>query len=963
MSTADLWERLRIVKSFKVHTRIGRYAFAALVVLVAAVLQLGLLFLGEPHFPYLLFVPAIVLVAMVSEFWPAAFAAVLATLAGAGILWLRIHVVGLHRADDIAKPPLFLVLGLLLAALASRTRRAGAALRDSEDRYRDLVEHSEDLLCTHDLEGRLLSVNPAPARILGYTVAELLQIPMRDLIAAEFREQFDQYLARIRTTGADKGLMCVVARHGERRIWEYNNTLRTEGVVAPVVRGMAHDVTERKRVEAALRSSERRYRTLFEKTVAGVAIITVDGDLVDCNDAWANMFGYAGVAECRGATEMGHYLNPADREVLLTELSRTGAVTDRELHLRRKDGTPIWILANDIILPDSGNPRLLQATVFDITERKLAEQALRASEERFRSVYENSTIGIYRTTPDGRILLANPSLVSMLGFSSFSELSQRNLEQEGFQPGYDRAAFERRLAEGEVKGLESSWTRKDGTPIFVRESARAIRDAEGKITHYEGTVEDITDRKLAEEVVRRSEERFRVALKESPIAVFNQDCDLRYTWIYNFASLSAEEVLGKTDDEILGTDKARRFRELKQRVLRTGAKVREEVVIAPNGRNLAYDVTIEPLFDADGKIIGITGAAMDIARLRDLADSLSTAKDKLVQEKKYLENEIQADLGFERIIGQSVALQDVLKQVRVVAPTDSTVLLLGETGTGKELVARAIHSLSARRDKNFIKLNCAAVPTGLLESELFGYEKGAFTSAVSQKAGRLELADKGTLFLDEVGELPLELQPKLLRVLQDREFERLGGVRTLRVDVRIISATNRDLGKEVEEKRFREDLFYRLHVFPIALPPLRERRTDIPVLVRHFVQKYAARMSKHIEHISDETMNVLQNWDWPGNIRELENMIERMVILTKGRDLAPPPMELEVLQDLPTDDLTEMERDHIVRVLQETNGVLSGPLGAATRLGVKRTTLQSMLKRFGIEPQDFRRGSGTFGRE
>jgi formate hydrogenlyase transcriptional activator len=296
-----------------------------------------------------------------------------------------------------------------------------------------------------------------------------------------------------------------------------------------------------------------------------------------------------------------------------------------------------------------------------------------------------------------------------------------------------------------------------------------------------------------------------------------------------------------------------------------------------------------------------------------------------------------------------------------VAPTDSTVLLLGETGTGKELVARSIHALSPRRGRSFIKLNCAAVPTGLLESELFGHEKGAFTGAVSQKVGRLELADKGTLFLDEVGELPLELQPKLLRVLQDREFERLGGIRTVHVDVRIVSATNRDLRRDVAERKFREDLFYRLNVFPMQLPPLRDRRSDIPILVHHFVRKHAGRMGKVIEVIPRETMEALEHWSWPGNIRELENMIERMVILSNGPTLAPPPAELEEQQEFAQDNLTEMEREHIIRVLEETHGVLSGTEGAASRLGIKRTTLQSMLKRFRIEAEDYRRGTGTLG--
>jgi formate hydrogenlyase transcriptional activator len=436
---------------------------------------------------------------------------------------------------------------------------------------------------------------------------------------------------------------------------------------------------------------------------------------------------------------------------------------------------------------------------------------------------------------------------------------------------------------------------------------------------------------------------------------------LRYTWIYNPQLYWQHECLGKTDADILGAKKAENLVELKRRVLQTGVSLREEIVLPNSGKSCAFDLTIEPLFDADGSAIGITGAAMDIARLREMTERLQDAKDKLTQEKTYLESEIQSELGFEEIIGQSPALREVLKNVRVVAPTDSTVLLLGETGTGKELVARSVHALSSRRDKTFIKLNCAAVPEGLLESELFGHEKGAFTGAVSQKVGRIELADKGTLFLDEIGELPLELQPKLLRVLQDREFERLGGVRTLHVDVRIISATNRDLRQDIADRKFREDLFYRLNVFPVELPSLRERRGDIPILVHHFVKKHCSRMGKRIDVVPDETMAALENWNWPGNIRELENMIERMVILSKGRTLAAPPIELDTPQEVTDDNLTEMEREHIIRVLRETNGVLSGTDGAAIRLGVKRTTLQSMLKRHGIDLQTYRRGNGMFG--
>src|SRR6202044_2294753 len=275
----------------------------------------------------------------------------------------------------------------------------------------------------------------------------------------------------------------------------------------------------------------------------------------------------------------------------------------------------------------------------------------------------------------------------------------------------------------------------------------------------------------------------------------------------------------------------------------------------------------------------------------------SELKNKLAQEKLYLEEEIRSEMDFEQIVGRSPALRRVLELVETVAQTDSTVLLLGETGTGKELIARAVHDHSRRKSSTFVKLNCAAIPTGLLESELFGHEKGAFTGAISQKLGRLELADKGTLLLDEVGDIPLELQPKLLRVLQDQEFERLGGTRTIRVDVRLIAATNCDLARAVDEKEFRGDLFYRLHVFPLHLPALRERREDIPMLVRHFVEKCAMRLHKQVDVIPDEVIEVMMNWKWPGNIRELANFVERSVILSEGNRLTPPLGELREEND------------------------------------------------------------------
>ena len=336
-------------------------------------------------------------------------------------------------------------------------------------------------------------------------------------------------------------------------------------------------------------------------------------------------------------------------------------------------------------------------------------------------------------------------------------------------------------------------------------------------------------------------------------------------------------------------------------------------------------------------------------------------RERLEEEKHYLEGEIRTELHFEEIIGESPLLKRVLSQTRTVATSGATVLILGETGTGKELIARAIHRMSGRKDKNFIKLNCAAIPTGLLESELFGHEKGAFTGAISQKLGRLELADKGTLFLDEVGDIPLEIQPKLLRVLQDQEFERLGSTRTLRVDVRLVAATNRDLSRAVAEGRFRSDLFYRLNVFPVRLPALRDRAGDIPLLVRYFVQKLALRMEKRIETIPNATMAALGRWKWPGNVRELENFIERSVILSEGSVLRVPLVELEpeMSSNARNDDsLHTAEREHILRMLRECGGILAGPHGAALKLGLKRTTLQSKMRKLRIDREDYLEAGG-----
>ncbi len=373
----------------------------------------------------------------------------------------------------------------------------------------------------------------------------------------------------------------------------------------------------------------------------------------------------------------------------------------------------------------------------------------------------------------------------------------------------------------------------------------------------------------------------------------------------------------------------------------------------------------------DVELLQPVGAQIAIAVENALAfKEIDALKNKLAVEKLYLEEEIRSEFNFEEIVGESPVLKRALAQVELAAPAGTTVLLLGETGTGKELFARAIHNLSQRRDRTFVKINCAAIPSGLLESELFGHEKGAFTGAIAQKVGRFELADRGTLFLDEVGDLPLELQPKLLRVLQEQEFERLGGTRSTRVDVRVVAATNSDLSKLVAERAFRSDLYYRLNVFPIQIPALRERPEDIPLLVRYFVQRFSRSLNKEVEYIPADAMDALSNYSWPGNIRELENLLERAVLLSPGKELRVPLAELKsatlaaaagadssssftsstsstsLTSSIST--LEEAERQHILRALKQTQWRIAGPKGSAVLLGMKRTTLQARMRKLGI---------------
>ncbi|MGA8201415.1 MAG: sigma 54-interacting transcriptional regulator [Candidatus Sulfotelmatobacter sp.] len=864
-----------------------------------------------------------------------------------------------------------------------RVRRS----RENQEWYEDLVEHSHDLLCVHDLEGHLLLVNPAPARILGYSVEELLSIPMRELIPLEFRSQFDSYLSQIEMKGEARGFLALMTRSGERRIWQYYNTLRIDGAEGRrIVRGIAHDVTEQLRTEKLLREAgegllrevrknERTiaelklFRTLVDQSNDAIEVVDPETlRFLDVSEKACSALGYSReemlslrVHDIHPAT------SPLSLEKIREDLHKFGFFV-LECQHQRKDGSvfPVEVSMRWVHLDRD----YIVAVARDLTERNQAAERLREYER----VVEGLEEMIVVVDRDYRYVIANQAFLKYRDMKKEEVLGRRVDEvvhKEVFE-SLVRGKMEECFRDGKVVAYDMKYAYPT---LGERELFATYFPIEGPtgVERIAVILQDVTEPERAERALKESEEKFSKAFRQGPMAItITSIRDGRYIEVNETFERATgwhrEEVLGRTPLDIeLWVNPGERL-ELGARLLREG-RIRnvETAFRMKNGSIRAVSITAERI-EVNGEPC-VIGAAVDIseqqkaekalrenvAQLQSVTEELRLAKEKLAEEKLYLEQAIDTELGFGEIIGRSTALKEVMEKVAKVAPSDATVLLLGETGTGKELVARAIHRLSNRKDNSFIKLNCAAIPSGLLESELFGHEKGAFTGAVAKKLGRLELADKGTLFLDEIGEVSLDLQPKLLRVLQDQEFERLGSTQTLKVNFRLIAATNRDLLESVNRREFRTDLYYRLNVFPLRTPPLRERREDIPLLIEHFVRKYAGRMNKSIRSIPAKTMETLMQWGWPGNIRELENFVERSVILTPGSVLQVPLNELHAdIGGGESETLHDAERERILRALRECNGQLGGPNGAAARLGLKRTTLQSKLNAFGINPGGYR---------
>jgi PAS domain S-box-containing protein len=726
------------------------------------------------------------------------------------------------------------------------------------------------------------------------------------------------------------------------------------------------------------------------------AIFVTDatGVIREANPRAAQLFGYErteliGLPIERLVPERFRERHPAHRENFNAHPRTRQMGAAMNLFALRKDGTEFPV---DIMLRPIGTATgpVVLSFVRDATEQRAAQEELRRQDLQLRMLVETvRDYAIYMLDPDGHVVTWNAGGERIHGYAEEEILGKhfsRFFAQKDVEVGHPNAILLQAAEKGRYE--EEGWRiRRDGSRFWADSTLTVIKDSAGKVTGFAKVTRDFTDRKRAEEAVmlqlsqallanvdvRKLLEAFSASIREviphdaATLGLYDAGTETMHVQFLGAGEGGAR--LGDVRIHVGSSPSGAAFRTRQPVVL-------EEMKDSPFGEEGVRHLTglgmhsgcWVPLIHR-GETIGALAISRrepgaytlrDAEMLGEIAGQMAMAvnnavafrqvsevRDRLDQERQYLEDEINIENQFEDIVGESTGLRQVLKEIETVAPTDATVLIQGETGTGKELLARAIHRLSKRSERTFIKLNCAAIPAGLLESELFGHEKGAFTGAIARKMGRLELAHEGTLFLDEVGEMPLELQPKLLRALQEREIERLGGTRPIRVNVRLIAATNRDLGQMVQEKSFRADLYYRLKVFPIFAPPLRERVSDIPVLVRHFVSMHSRRMGKVIETIPDATMAVLKKWKWPGNIRELENLLERAVILTRGPVLYVPLSELELPvgddeeeeDDGETATLHAAEREHILKVLRECKGLIGGVDGAAARLGVKRTTL------------------------
>jgi PAS domain S-box-containing protein len=720
--------------------------------------------------------------------------------------------------------------------------------------------------------------------------------------------------------------------------------------------GAVTDITERK-------TNEERVRRVVEAGILGIYFATVEGGIVEANQAFLRLLQYDREDLTSGRLRWAD-ITPAEwrerDERSMAEFLATGVFRPYEKEYFRKDGSRVPVLVGGARMQ---SPNEGVVFVFDLSEQKRAEEKIRRSESYLAEAQRLSQTGSWAWSPDDDIRYWSEECYRVLSFDSKDGLPRFEQFFPRIHPD-DQIGF-REVIETAIRN-KAEWesdyriVHPDGPVRDIHVVGHPVLSTAGCLVEFVGTVIDVTERKRAEEERRRSEMELRQVLDLAPqhIAVFGSGRERLYA---NRATL---DYLGVSPDEWrqrsgigddVHPDDVERLITAADRASSSGSGSELELRVRKGDGSYRWFLTrLQPVHDDNGQITRWYVACTDI-------EDRKQAEDRLRSENVALREEIDKTSTYEEIVGTSRALKSVLSRVSKVAPSDSTVLITGETGTGKELVARAIHRRSDRASRTFVSVNCAATPRDLIASELFGHEKGAFTGATQQRLGRFELANGGTLFLDEVGELPIETQVALLRVLQEHEFERVGGNRPIRADVRVIAATNRDLQAAISAGAFRSDLFYRLNVFPIEIPSLRERREDIPLVVEYFIDRYAQKAGKNIKRVNKKTLELLQSYPWPGNVRELQNVIERSMILCETETFSidegwlPPPLTKESKQpvELRRRFLVQ-ERDIIETALKDTGGRVSGPAGAAVKLGMPRSTLESKIRSLKINKNRFR---------
>ena len=777
--------------------------------------------------------------------------------------------------------------------------------------------------------------------------------------------------------------------------------------------GVATDIEDLKRAEEALREREHNLRLVVDSIPGLVCTMNAAGELQLFNRQILEYLGKT--PEELGSSATSDVIHPDDLPGTIAAVRssiKTGHPYDHENRCRRADGVYRWFQVRALPVRDTeGRVIRWYCLCIDIEDRKQAEEKLRRSEASLLHAQQISRTGSWRHDFSAGTVTVSPEVYRIFGLKPDEVTSNTELWLNAIHPE-DRKRTQDLFESSKIEKTDFQADYRivlpDGGIKHLHSIGHPVLNGSGRLVEFFGTTMDVTEHQHLKRELQHERDRLRLLLDLNNRVALHLDLrqlfhaissELRRVFNCDFVGLALPERDGKqlrqhmvefpggkglfkegTLYPIEGSASGLAFRRAKPVVLNSLAELRANwsSVAAQAFYKRATEEGLEsgcylPL-SSGGQVLGIlqlvsrrerSFAEQDVEFLDQVAnqvaitlknaleyEQVTETKERLAEQKLYLEDQIRVEHNFEEIIGNSRRLKTVLESVRTVAPAESTVLIQGETGTGKEMIARAIHNLSPRKGQAFVKVNCAAIPLGLLESELFGHEKGSFTGAIAQKIGRFELAHKGTLFLDEVGDIPLELQPKLLRVLQEQEFERLGSTRTQRVDVRLLAATNASLAQMVAEKKFRSDLYYRLNVFPINVPPLRERREDIPLLVRYFANKFARRMGKQIESIPKETMDALSRYAWPGNIRELQNLMERAALLSTGPSLRVPLAEVLTNAELSGvsggNVLEQAERELIVRALRESNWVVGGAGGAAARLGLKRTALAYKMQKLGI---------------